>query len=81
MAEVIAQSEKDFKELKELLEECSKGFLNCMKFYKFMPKKGKLEDAKPNEFFSIWYPFCEDYKNIWKKEQVRKVDFHPLDRS
>jgi formin 2 len=70
MAEIIGKSEQDFKELKELLEECTKGFVDCMKFYKFTPKKGKVEDAKPEEFFSIWHPFCEDYKNIWKKEQV-----------
>ena len=70
MSEVIAKSEQDFKELKELLEECTKSFLECMRFYKFTPKKGKVEDAKPEEFFSIWYPFCDDYKNIWKKEQV-----------
>jgi hypothetical protein len=75
MSEVIAKSEKDFKELKELLEECKKGFISCMLFYKFAPKKGKLEDAKPEEFFSIWYPFCDDYKNIWKKEQVTRMFF------
>ena len=34
-------------------------------------KKGKLENATPEEFFSIFYPFCLDYKNLWKKEQVR----------
>jgi formin 2 len=70
MTEMIAKSEDDYKELKELLEECTKSFVECMKFYKFSPKKGKVEDAKPEEFFSIWYPFCDDYKNIWKKEQV-----------
>ena len=71
MAEILDKSEKDFKEVKDLLEECTKGFIACMKFYKFTPKKGKVEDAKPEEFFSIWFPFCEDFKNIWKKEQVR----------
>ena len=75
MSEVIGKSEQDFKELKELLEECKKGFISCMLFYKFAPKKGKLEDAKPEEFFSIWYPFCDDYKNIWKKEQVTMMFF------
>ena len=44
---------------------------DCKNFYKFVPKKGKLEDATPEEFFSNWYPFCLDYKNFWKKEQVR----------
>ena len=39
-------------------------------FYKFMPKKGKLEDAVPGDFFVLWHPFAEDYKSFWKKEQV-----------
>merc|ERR1711935_1111108 len=25
----------------------------------------------PEDFFSPWYPFCDDYKKIWKKEQVK----------
>ena len=75
MAEVIAKSEQDFKELKELLEECTKSFLECMRFYKFTPKKGKVEDAKPEEFFSIWYPFCDDYKNIHLEEGAGGIKF------
>ena len=46
-----------------------------MIFFKFMPKKGKLEDAKPEDFFVIWFPFTEDCKNLWKKEQVRASGF------
>merc|ERR1712226_164751 len=52
-------------------EECSKRFFDCLSFYKFTPKKGRLEEVKPVDFFSFWYIFCEDYKNMWKKEQVR----------
>ena len=40
-------------------------------YFSLAPKKGKVEDAEQEEFFSIWYPFCDNYKNIWKKEQVR----------
>jgi len=53
------------------VEDCEKRFIDTMKFYKFMPKKGKIEEAKPADFFCLWYPFCNDYKNLWKKEQVR----------
>ena len=41
-----------------------------MKSYKFMPKKGLVEEVKPEEFFLSWHLFAEDYKSIWKKEQV-----------
>jgi len=79
MTEVLAQSESSHRELAELLEETKKGFIDCMVFYKFTPKKGKLEDAKPEDFFSIWYPFCDDYKNTWKKEQVRSSPIFFMD--
>ena len=59
------------KDLRELVEDCAVKFLDCMRFYNFVPKKGKLENATPEDFFCIWYPFCSDYKNLWKKEQVR----------
>ena len=71
MTEFIAGAEGTLKELTELVEECSSKFIECMKFYKFVPKMGKLEDAKPEDFFCFWSPFCYDYKNLWKKEQLR----------
>merc|ERR1719318_643938 len=71
MTEFLESAEVQLKELCDLVEDCSSKFVDCMKFYKFVPKKGKLEDAKPEDFFCMWYPFCDDYKNLWKKEQVR----------
>merc|ERR1719347_966900 len=71
MTEFLESAEVQLKELCDLVEDCSNKFVDCMKFYKFVPKKGKLEDAKPEDFFCLWYPFCDDYKNLWKKEQVR----------
>merc|ERR1712025_7577 len=67
----VKKASSEVGHLSNYVEECSKKFIDCMKFYKFTPKKGKLEDVKPVDFFSVWYTFCEDYKNIWKKEQVR----------
>ena len=71
MVEFVNTAEVQLADLIELVEDCEKRFVNTMKFYKFMPKKGKVEEAKPADFFCLWYPFCNDYKNLWKKEQVR----------
>merc|ERR1711976_493761 len=71
MKEFIEAAEVQIKDLRDLVEDCYDQFQECMKFYNFVPKKGKLESATPEDFFSIWYPFCYDYKNFWKKEQVR----------
>jgi hypothetical protein len=73
MTEFLESAEVQLKELTDLVEDCSSKFIDCMKFYKFVPKKGKLIDAKPEDFFCMWYPFCDDYKNLWKKEQVRNI--------
>ena len=37
----------------------------------FSVKKGKVEDTKPQDFFEVWFIFCEDFKHVWKKEQLR----------
>lgn len=71
MSEFLEKADGELKNLTDLLEDCVSKFIECMRFYKFAPKKGKLEDAKPEDFFVIWYPFCSDYKNYWKKEQAR----------
>jgi len=70
MSEFSVTAEKDVETVSNLLDECSTKFLKCMVYYKWMPKKGKLEDAKPEDFLGMWMPFCNDYKNCWKKEQV-----------
>ena len=70
MGEFVDKAAASVTELTNHVEECARKFVECMRFYKFTPKKGKLEDVKPADFFSVWYLFCEDYKNTWKKEQV-----------
>ena len=70
MEKFIDKAEVELRELTEHVEDTANKFVKCMKFYKYTPRKGKLEDVKPADFFSVWYLFCEDYKNLWKKEQV-----------
>lgn len=55
----------------ENLEDCHTQFIAVMKFYLFKPKTGSLETFSPNLFFELWLPFCDDFKNIFKKELMR----------
>jgi len=68
------RAEEEVSKLELLMVEAKSKFTRCMTSYKFAPKKGKLEDAKPEEFFDIWYKFTDEFKNIWKKEQRRIED-------
>ena len=70
MTQFLASASTSAKEISAQVKESGAKFVECMSTYSFKPKKGKLDDAKPEEFFSAWHLFAEDFKNIWKKEQV-----------
>lgn len=50
------------------LEECHGVFLKTIRFYKFAPKKGTLEETDPMQFFEYWTSFTSDFSDIFKKE-------------
>lgn len=56
---------------KEGLQEARTKFKIVMQFYQFVPKGATLDTADPNDFFVLWLNFCQDFKDIWKKEQQR----------
>ena len=70
MSEFLVKAEQAVKDISVQVDDCAAKFVECMKSYKFMPKKGRVEASKPEEFFSPWHLFAEDYKSTWKKEQV-----------
>ena len=70
MSEFLIKAEQAVKDISVQVDDCAAKFVECMKSYKFMPKKGRVEESKPEEFFSPWHLFAEDYKSTWKKEQV-----------
>ncbi|CAK9830261.1 Protein cappuccino [Anthophora retusa] len=55
----------------EALLEAKNKFKAVMQFYQYTPKGKNLDTADPNHFFTLWLSFCQDFKDIWKKEQER----------
>ena len=52
MRNFLSKADGQMRVLRENVEECSVKFVECLKFYKFTPKKGKIEDTKPSDFLS-----------------------------
>jgi formin 2 len=50
------------------VEECKVVFIKTLKFYKYMAKKGALEETTPAQFFEYWTSFTSDFSGIYKKE-------------
>lgn len=45
-------------------------FQKTLKFYKFIPKSGTLDECTPGQFFELWSSFANDFRDIWKKEFI-----------
>lgn len=71
MSTFLENSKKQLAAQMDNLEECKVRFINTMKFYHFRPKSGTLETLPPSEFFELWFQFCVDFKDIFKKELIR----------
>nr|XP_021201256.2 formin-2 isoform X1 [Helicoverpa armigera] len=69
MTTFLNAAEEKLKTENENLDECRAKFIATVKFYQYTPKRGKLEDCEPKEFFSLWTSFCSDFKDIYKKEE------------
>ncbi|CRK93999.1 CLUMA_CG007525, isoform A [Clunio marinus] len=52
------------------LSECQILFIKTVKFYKFTPKKGTIEETAPAQFFEYWKSFTSDFNDIFKKELI-----------
>lgn len=55
------------KQIKKL-DESKKVFMKTLRFYKYVPKSGTLDECTPGQFFEFWAPFTNDFRDIWKKE-------------
>nr|XP_042906430.1 formin-2 isoform X2 [Parasteatoda tepidariorum] len=72
MDEFLTKAYAEHKEQEENLEECKNKFNETMLFFSWKAKSGNPSEW-PQEFFSYWKSFCNDFKDIWKKEMHRKA--------
>lgn len=70
MEEFLEMAIKKVDSRYQKLEECQFIFVKTLRFYKFTPKKGILEETSPQQFFEFWTTFCSDFYDIFKKEIV-----------
>lgn len=68
MEEFLGMAVNKMESRFEKLEECKILFIKTIKFYKYTPKKGSIEETAPGHFFEYWTSFTTDFNAIWKKE-------------
>ena len=72
MEEFCVNASDKIEKLSFKVRKTQSTFLDCLNYFKYMPKKGKIDETKPIDFFEPWYQFSEDLKNLWKLEQVKR---------
>jgi len=81
MVKFLDTAQSQLTNLETCIESNAEKYVEMLRFFKYTPRKGKLEDTKPSDFFDVWFLFCEDFKHVWKKEQLRiQADLHKQHR-
>ncbi|XP_048393763.1 formin isoform X3 [Stegostoma tigrinum] len=70
MEEFIQNAKNDLKVEEAHLEESQKSFDDTIRFFGVKPKPGG-KDITPNYIFMLWFEFCTDFKNTWKRESKK----------
>ncbi|XP_078413393.1 formin-2 [Cetorhinus maximus] len=67
MEEFINQAKIDQESKEAFLSRTHKSFLETAAYFSMKPKSGDKE-VTPNHLFTLWYEFCSDFKEYWRKE-------------
>ncbi|XP_078086774.1 formin-2 [Mustelus asterias] len=67
MEEFINQAKIDQESKETFLSRTHKSFLETAAYFSMKPKSGDKE-VTPNHLFTLWYEFCSDFKEYWRKE-------------
>ncbi|GCB62700.1 hypothetical protein scyTo_0009570, partial [Scyliorhinus torazame] len=67
MEEFINQAKIDQESKEAFLSGTHKSFLETAAYFSMKPKSGDKE-VTPNHLFTLWYEFCSDFKEYWRKE-------------
>ncbi|XP_033327043.2 uncharacterized protein LOC117220812 [Megalopta genalis] len=71
MESFVREATAELASEQEAFQEARCKFKAVMQFYQYKPKGSSLDQADPSAFFVLWLGFCQDFKDIWKKEQQR----------
>lgn len=78
MTKFVNKAEVDLNEQKNSLLDAQKRFHQCTSYFAVKPKPGEGPFLNPKDFFGLWSVFCQEFKDLWKREQQRimkeKVD-------
>ncbi|XP_072545897.1 formin-like isoform X3 [Salminus brasiliensis] len=67
MEAFIATAQTEYAAEDDRLNAAQKSFQDMVAYFGLKPKSGEKEVA-PNYVFMLWFEFCNDFKNTWKRE-------------
>lgn len=67
MEAFITTAQAEYGAEDDRLNAAQKSFQDMVAFFGLKPKSGEKEVA-PNYIFMLWFEFCNDFKNTWKRE-------------
>ncbi|KAK7904973.1 hypothetical protein WMY93_017580 [Mugilogobius chulae] len=67
MESFISAAQKDHSSEEDRLNATQKRFEDTVKYFGLKAKAGEKE-VTPNYVFMLWFEFCNDFKNTWKKQ-------------
>ncbi|PIK50571.1 hypothetical protein BSL78_12550 [Apostichopus japonicus] len=70
MEKFLDKARENAVNVEKKLEDTRERFQEMVKYFHVKPKSNEKE-VTLNAFFSLWMPFCEDFKDLWKKELRR----------
>ncbi|XP_071833038.1 uncharacterized protein [Apostichopus japonicus] len=70
MEKFLDKARENAVNVEKKLEDTRERFQEMVKYFHVKPKSSEKE-VTLNAFFSLWMPFCEDFKDLWKKELRR----------
>ena len=70
MEDFFSRGKHDLKEQEDSIKESKHMFDEIVIYFCVKPKSGD-KIVTPEYFFSLWSSFCDDFKQMWKKEQQK----------
>ncbi|XP_063295980.1 formin-1 [Pelobates fuscus] len=67
MAAFIQKAREEHETEENNLNKANTSFDKTVEYFGTKPKAGEKE-VSPNSFFVVWYEFCSDFKDVWKRE-------------